>query len=73
MDDEGLNNAAILLMLGYQVACRGAATQSTARILIHAGSDVGASGSKSPLQWLRALCSAGPSLDVYLNLAPIPQ
>jgi hypothetical protein len=41
--------------------CLGAATQSTARILIHAGSDVGASGSKSPLQWLRALCSAGAS------------
>jgi hypothetical protein len=44
--------------------CRGAATQSTARILIHAGSDVGAGGRhvKSPLQWLRALCSAVLSL-----------
>ncbi len=42
----------------------GAATQSTARLVIHAGRGVGASGRhvKSLLQWLRARYSAGPSL-----------
>lgn len=45
------------------IAYPGAATQSTARLVIHAGRGVGASGRhvKSLLQWLRARCRAGTS------------
>jgi len=48
----------------------GAATQSTARLVIHAGRGISASGKhvKSLLQWLRALYKAGPSLGKRVPL-----
>ena len=49
--------------------CPRAATPSTGRILIHAGSDAdGSRHFRSLLRWLRVLYSAGPSLGERASL-----